>query len=867
MILPETTLQQKLLPYVERPAQYAGNEYNCTLKNWDDAPARMAFAFPDSYEIGMSYLGMRLLYETVNRHTAHLMERVFMPLPDMAALLRKHGLPLTTLESRHELKDFDVVGFTLQYELSYTNILAMLDLAGIPLLAAERDESMPLIIAGGPCAYNPEPLCDVIDLFQIGEGEEMMPEMLDLVAKAKQEGWSRTRFLEEAVKIPGIYVPRFYKADYNEKNVFAGLSPAEDAPAHTPLSVRKRILQDMDAAPFPDKPILPNVKPVHDRVVLEVMRGCTHGCRFCQAGIIYRPLREKQPALLREQARVQVGCSGYDDISLLSLSTADYTAVEQLMDTLTEDHAAKGVGISLPSLRVDAFSVGLAARTQEVRKTGITLAPEAGSPRMRDVINKGVTEQDILTAAGAAFSQGYTHIKLYFMLGLPYETDSDIIAIAELCRKILQLGKRNKPADVKKPLRLSLGVSSFVPKCNSPFQWQGQDSLAELQRKQELLREHIKPLRQVSLHCHDRETSLLEAAFARGDRRLSPVLVDAYRRGCFMDGWMEHFKPDTWREAFAAHGLTPEMFAEREIIYGEALPWAHIDSRVSEAWLWKENMRAARAELTADCRGGSCSGCGVCGPDAKNVILPKPEKNRLPQRGKTLYTSDGAFKYRCKLAISENLAWFSHLDLLGVMEKALRRSGLPIAYSQGFNPHMLISWGPAHPVGLVSEAEYVDLLFGEHLAEGWQEQLQQALPDGMRLLEAREVPFAEPALMAVLNAASYRIALNEEVDAEQLDAAVEAFLAAQSVTIERVSPKGKKTAEIRPAVQNLYREGDALLVEMRLDKGAAVRMPELMRVLLPQLDTVLPYVRTGLWVAAPEGNLPPWPQQEEAEAE
>ena len=548
--------------------------------------------------------------------------------------------------------------------------------------------------------------------------------------------------------------------------------------------------------------------------------------------------------------------SGYEDIALLSLSTADYTCVEQLMGQLLLDHAASGVGVSLPSLRVDAFSVGLAARTQEVRKSGITLAPEAGSARMRDVINKGVTEQDILSAASAAFSQGYTHIKLYFMLGLPYETDSDIIGIAEICRKILQLGRQNKPAEVKKPLRMSLGVASFIPKSHTPFQWQGQNTEAQLKRKQELLREHIRPMRQITLNVHDRQASLYEAAFARGDRRLCPVLVEAYRRGCMFDGWTEHFKPQVWRESFAAFGLTPEEFAEREIVYGEALPWSHISCGVSEEWLWQENLRAARAELTEDCSRGACTDCGVCGQDCGPGILPKatenPAKFRRPQQG-----NDGEpHKYRCKLSIGGSAAWLSHLDVLAMMEKALRRSALPMAYSQGFNPHMQISWGPAHPVGLYSESEYVDLLLTARPKPDWEARFNEILPPSVRLLAAKEIPAETPALMATVNQAAYELVLEEPIDLTQLDQKIAAFLAASSILIERVSPKGKKQVDVRPSVEKLYREGHTLHVLLWLDRGAAIKMPELSQLLLPG-EAPLPARRTAMFMQDKQGRREP----------
>lgn len=844
---------EPILPYVTCPAQYVGGEMHSVVKDWRTTPVKMAFAFPDSYEIGMSHLGLRLLYETVNWHTPHLLERAFMPLDDMAAALKQRGLPLATLESRRPLGDFDIVGFTLQYELSYTNLLAMLDLAGLPLTAAARDESWPLIIAGGPAAYNPEPLADILDLVLLGEGEQALPELLDLLAEVKKAGGSKRDFLCRALRIGGVYIPGFYRAAYDAAGNFAALHPAPDAPPDTPPRVKKRILTDFDAAPSPASPLLPNTRPVHDRIMLELMRGCTHGCRFCQAGMIYRPRRERHPDLLRKQAAEQVAASGYEDIALLSLSSADYTCIQPLMNRLLADHAACGVGVSLPSLRVDAFSVGLAAQTQEVRKSGITLAPEAGSPRLRDAINKGVSEQDILSAAAAAFSQGYTRIKLYFMIGLPEETDSDIRAIAELCEKILRLGKRHRPPEVKKPLGLTLGVASFVPKSHTPFQWRGQNSPEQLKRKQELLRDSIKHLRQVTLSFHDRRMSQLEAAFARGDRRLGRVLLDAYARGCHFDGWNEHFDYPSWQQAFAAAGLTAAQYAEREYGYGEPLPWSHLDCGVSERWLWQENIRAGRAELTPDCAYADCSQCGVCNGDWQPRLLSRPETDMpSPRRTSAAEAAPQLYKYRCRLAIAGPMTWLSHLDLLAALEKAVRRARLPIAFSQGFNPHMQISWGPAHAVGLAGESEYVDLILRSRPPEDWPQALNAALPIGLTLLQAREVAMNRPSLMAAINYAVYCIRLESGFDAARADGAIAAFLAAPAVTLRRSSPKGEKTVDIRPAMDTLSRDGELIRYGLRLDRGAAVKPLELVSLLLPGA-AVAEMRREGLYIS--EGGV------------
>lgn len=619
----QSTLE-KILPYVQKPARYTGGEWNAVIKEWHDVDVKIAFAFPDVYEVGMSHLGLQILYHVVNTRRDALMERVFAPWVDMEELLKKQGIPLFSLESRRPLGDFDIVAFTLQYEMTFTNLLNMLDLAGLPVKSAERNESHPLVIAGGPCAFNPEPLADFVDAFIIGEGEEVIGEIIDLYKAVK--GKNRLELLRDLAGIRGVYVPSFYHIQYSANGSVSSLSVESGAPE----KVVKRVLSDFDRAPFPQKPVVPYMGVVHERIMLEVLRGCTRGCRFCQAGVIYRPVREKTPDTLVRQAEDLVRSTGYDEISLTSLSTADYTRINPLVTELLNRLEHKGVGISLPSLRVDAFSVDLAKEVQRVRRSSLTFAPEAGTQRMRDVINKGVTEENLLDAVTASFKAGWHAVKLYFMIGLPCERDEDLDGIAQLALKVLQAGLKCNVS--KGRLKVTVSTSSYVPKAHTAFQWEPQDSLGELKRKQSYLKEKLKKERKISFNWHDPETSFIEAVLARGDRRLAPVVERAWRLGARFDGWSELFKYDLWHQAFRENGMDPGEYAYRRLTYDEILPWDHIDTGVDKNYLIREHRRAMQGMATPDCRAGRCPGCGLCPALEIKPELPGGDENFEPLR-------------------------------------------------------------------------------------------------------------------------------------------------------------------------------------------------------------------------------------------
>ena len=595
---------ETILSRVQKPARYTGGEYNAVVKDPKQVDTRVAMCFPDTYEIGMSNLGVRILYGLMNELPGVWCERVFAPWGDMEEEMRREGLPLYGLESGDPISDFDIIGFSLGYEMAYTNVLNMLDLAGLPLRSADRDEDAPLIIAGGTCAYNPEPLAPFVDIFSLGEGEEVTVELIRLYQRARREGWSRQDLLAAAAKVPGLYVPSLYAVTYREDGTVEAIVPQEGAPE----LVTKRIVQDLDKAYFPVKTIVPSTEIVHDRVMLEVFRGCIRGCRFCQAGYAYRPVRTRSPQLLVEQGIAACKDSGYQEMTLSSLSTSDYRPLEGLCDGLLEWCEPNKVSLSLPSLRADNFSMGLMQRLQHVRKSGLTFAPEAGTQRLRDAINKNVTEADLMNSCRTAFLGGWNTVKLYFMLGLPTETDEDVLGIADLAKKVLQLWRETAP-DKRRGCRITVSTACFVPKPHTAFQWEPQVTREEYLRRVKLLRDNMRE-KSIVYHWHDPDTSFLEAVFARGDRRLADAIELAWREGAKFDSWSEYFDLDRWLRAFDACGLDPTFYANRVRDREEVLPWSRISTGVTPAFLWRERERAYEAVITPDCR-KQCTGCGA----------------------------------------------------------------------------------------------------------------------------------------------------------------------------------------------------------------------------------------------------------------
>lgn len=726
-----TKLDRDILPLVARPSRYIGGERNAAPKGDEGVALRFLLAFPDVYEIGMSHLGLRVLYDILNRRPDVAAERAFTPWTDMEARMRKASVPLFSLETTRPAREFDLIGFTLQYELHYTNVLTMLDLAGVPLRAADRGEGDPLVVGGGPAAFNPEPVAEFFDLFVVGDGETAVLDLVDMIIRARADGARRAEVLRRAAGIAGVYVPSLYRSE-RDGGQYLGTVPTD---ASAPTLVARRVEPSLGYASHPSCPIVPITEATHDRLALEIMRGCTRGCRFCQAGMVTRPARMRGVDDLVRLVDEGLASSGYDEVSLLSLSPSDYPGLGELVSKLNERLFDRRVSISLPSLRVDRFSLELADGIGRVRRAGLTFAPEAGTQRLRDVINKNETEEHILETVDVAFASGWGRIKLYFMIGLPTETDRDIDGIVALVRKVRDVARARR-----RGAAISVSISPFVPRPGTPFQWERQDAIAETRRKERLLRSLLM-MRGVKLSLRDPRVSHLEGVMSRGDRGLSRVIEAAWRAGARFDGWTESFNFGIWESAFAEARIDSTAYlAERDP--AAPLPWDHISSGVSKEYLAAERAKALRAEATADCREAGCLACGSCGAgDAAPRTLPPPLETGAGARAESLGrrerkkksgAEDLAVKYRVRYVKGDAVRFLSHLDIVRAISRAIGVGSVPAAFSRGFNPHPRLSFGPPLPVGATGEAEFFDIeLTREMPPEELGARLASGLPCGL----------------------------------------------------------------------------------------------------------------------------------------
>lgn len=805
--------RNKLLPFVSKPGRYLGHEYNAIVKDWDQVQVRCALIFPDLYEIGMSHQGLQILYHILNGQDQVLAERCYCPDRDMEKLLQEREAPLTSLETDHALADFDILGITLPYELCYCNIVTILSLARIPLWAKDRDESFPLILGGGSCSMNPEPVADFFDAILLGDGEEALVEITTMVGQAKEKSLSRAELLSQLATIQGLYIPSFFQPLYTEEGTIREIRPLQsDIP-----SVRRRIVSDLSRTDHLKRPLVPNAKIVHDRMGVEIARGCTRGCRFCQAGIIYRPVRERSPEQIMDIARCGLSDSGFDELALLSLSTGDYSCIEPLLKQLMDTFASDYVSVSMPSMRVGTLTEAVMDQIKRVRKTGFTLAPEAGSERLRRVINKGITEEDLLTTCHDAFRLGWKIMKFYFMIGLPTETMDDIEAIAELAIK----AKKEGDKEGRGRRQINVGVGTFVPKPHTPFQWEQQISIDESRERIRRIKGAL-PRTGINMKYHDPEQSFLEGVFSRGDRRLARLLETAWKDGARLDGWSEHFNLRIWRAAAEQCDLPLDTFLRRRDP-DEVLPWQHLHSGIETTFLQEELAKAHTEAYTPDCRYHGCQQCGLCDfkeirpivqgrktaeSDEKRAVQPAA----TPAAQATTAAEEAHFKYNVTYSRTGDICFLGHLEFLQLVFRALRRAGITTHFSQGFNPSPKISFGLALPVGTESLAEYfiMDLPAPLKSPAETVTLLNSQLPPGLTVqsvaLHSGKVPQSLQS--------SYTLTCPRSLSPEEISR-IDDFLARKEFPITR-SRKGKKSEfDIRPLVVAIIPEtADTLKLEL-----------------------------------------------------
>lgn len=837
----ENRLLNTILDKVTKPGRYTGNELNVIIKEPADIDVRFLFAFPEVYEIGMSSQATGILYHRLNQIENVWAERVFAPWPDMEEQMRQNDIPLFSLESFTPAAEFDIIGFTLQYELTYTNLLNMLDLAEVPLYADQREEHTPLVIAGGPCSCNPEPLAPFIDAFLIGDGEEAVREICRVIGAGKKEGLSRNQLLKNLAGIRGVYVPQFYKPVYSGETELQEIKVLLPEAAHPVLT---NIVPELKSEYYSEKPLVPLIEVTHDRLAVEVMRGCTEGCRYCNAGMIYRPTRERPEQEIVDYSLKAISNSGFEEISFLSLSISDYSALGQLMTKEREALKGRNVNVSFPSMRLDSFSEEIAEFAKSVRKSGFTFAPEAGSSRLRKVINKNISDEDLIKAVEIALQNGWKTLKFYFMIGLPTETKEDVEAIGEMLERVVGVSKKYGR------IRFNVSISPHSPKSHTPFQWEKQDSIEEFQEKISILRQKLAKFRQINLTWRNPEYSQIECVLGRGDRRIAKVIFDAWQNGARFDGWNEYFNFQTWKNSFEKNNFDLSGLIS-EIPETAVLPWDHIDKGVTKHFLLKERKNAYNEVNIIDCKDGTCFGCGIqrkqkyaefaeCYKDlslhrpdienrieadapktqAENSFSGETEKPEIPER----------IFYRMQFSKTGYSKYISHLDLIRVFDRAFRMANLPVAYSEGFNPRPKFSFSQPLSLGQSSESEFVDVEFFSNISSNLPDILNRYLPAGLKIHSVKPITGKTDSLSSVISVSDYVVELS---GAEVSDDQIAELLHQDNITVTRTTKGKLKEIDLKPFIQSIRPDRHRVNIRLASVDGRNAKIKEIMNLLLP----------------------------------